>query len=59
MASNPNKNFFPLWQFLNQRILDAQAPVILNPRRFWHVYRINHLERCLSCAFRPEERRRS
>jgi hypothetical protein len=55
MISKPNKDSFPLWQFLNQPLFDAQNPVVLHPQRFWHLYKVRHLESCWSRAYRPEE----
>lgn len=46
--SNPDYSLkFPIWQFLNQEIFDKDNPLILNPHRYWYVYRINLLEKCL------------
>jgi hypothetical protein len=59
MNPKRNSNSFPVWHFLNQPLFDAQYPAILNPRRFWHFYKIRHLEKCWSSAFRPEERFRN
>lgn len=42
---NPeNKVKFPLWQYLNQPLLSSQ--LVLNPRRFAHLYRVELLTRC-------------
>jgi hypothetical protein len=38
---------FPVWDFLNQELFKQENPLILNPHRFWYVYRINLLEKCL------------
>lgn len=46
---------FPVWKFLNQRLLDPQSPLILNPRRFYYRHQIDHLERCWASQHRPEE----
>jgi hypothetical protein len=37
---------FPLWQFLNQPLFDANNKAILNPSRFWYLHRVELLERC-------------
>lgn len=50
---------FPLWKFLNQPVFNPQSPLVLNPRRFWQLYQLDHLERCWIRAYRPEERFRS
>lgn len=55
MNSNYRKVLKPVWQFLNQPLFNKQQPAVLNPRRFWHTYRIQHLEKCLSRTYRPEE----
>lgn len=46
---------FPVWKFLTQRLFDPKAPLILNPRRFYHRQQIEHLERCWLSHHRPEE----
>jgi hypothetical protein len=47
MSDNNYTVKFPFWQFLNQEVFNAQAPVTLNPYRFWYTYRVNLLEKCL------------
>jgi hypothetical protein len=42
---------FPVRQFLNQRLFEAHYNPILNPSRFWNLYRIDYLERCLDREF--------
>lgn len=37
---------FPLWQFLNQPLLNSQKEAILNPFKFWQNYKIQLLNRC-------------
>lgn len=39
---------FPLWQFLQQPVFSAETKLILNPRQFEYLYRIELLERCLA-----------
>ncbi|MBF2049239.1 MAG: hypothetical protein EDM05_68960 [Leptolyngbya sp. IPPAS B-1204] len=58
MADNDNnlKIRFPLWKFLNQPVFNPQNPLILNPKRFWRRYQLEHLERCWIRTYRPEER---
>lgn len=29
----------PLWKYLNQPLFDAKTPAVLNPIRFWFLYR--------------------
>lgn len=45
---NPKHNNinFPLWQYLNQPLFSRQKQLILNPRRFATLWRIQLLERC-------------
>ena len=38
---------FPLWRYLNQPIFEAASNPVINPKRFWYVYRVEFLERCL------------
>jgi hypothetical protein len=54
-----NKVRFPLWRFLTQPIFDPGRPVHLNPHQFWAYYQIQHLERCWTRNFKPEERYRN
>lgn len=37
-----------LWQYLNQPILGGYCPSVWQFRRFWYLYKIQHLENCLS-----------
>jgi hypothetical protein len=46
MPPKHTKINFPLWQFLSQPLFDAKTKFILNPSRFWHLYKIQLLERC-------------
>jgi len=39
---------FPLWQFLQQPVFSSETKLILNPRHFGYLYRIELLERCLA-----------
>ncbi len=46
--SLPSSRFkFPFWQFLNQPVFRSSYTPVLSPRRFWYLYRIELLERCL------------
>jgi hypothetical protein len=38
---------FPVWPYLNQPLFDASYTPVLDPRRFWYVYQVQFLERCL------------
>lgn len=55
MTPKPKKLNFPLWDYLNQPLFDAQRPIILNPQQFWRFHQVQYLERCWSRRFRPEE----
>ncbi|NJL46945.1 MAG: hypothetical protein HC929_04885 [Leptolyngbyaceae cyanobacterium SM2_5_2] len=37
---------FPLWPYLNQPLFNAEISTILNPWKYWHIYKIWHCERC-------------
>jgi hypothetical protein len=39
---------FPLWQYLNQPLLYPQGKLVLNPRRFALLYRVEFLNKCLA-----------
>ena len=47
MAPKLVKVRFPIWEFLNQPIFSSTNKLILNPRLFAYLYRIQLLERCL------------
>ncbi len=47
MRSKDALNKFPFWQYLNQPLFHAHYQPVLNPRRFWHLYTVTLLERCL------------
>jgi hypothetical protein len=47
MISNHTKIRFPLWKFLNQPVFNANFKTVLNPKQFWHSYKVELLERCL------------
>ncbi|WP_299485488.1 hypothetical protein [Acaryochloris sp. IP29b_bin.137] len=46
MISNSHHNWFPVWQYLNQPLFHSEIKLVLNPSRFWQLYRIEHLNRC-------------
>ncbi|MDJ0796498.1 MAG: hypothetical protein QNJ51_06620 [Calothrix sp. MO_167.B12] len=39
---------FPLWQYLNQPLLNPYGKLVLNPRRFALLYRVELLNKCLA-----------
>lgn len=39
---------FPVWQFLQQPVFSSETKLILNPRQFGYLYRIELLERCFA-----------
>ncbi len=57
MLSNLLKFKFPLWQYLNQPLSEQTYPLVLNPRRFGLLYRVELLERCLEKSVESKERR--
>ncbi|WP_460201994.1 hypothetical protein [Scytonema sp. NUACC21] len=46
MTPENNSPKFPLWQYLNQPLMDPKVKLVLNPRRFARHYRVELLERC-------------
>lgn len=38
---------FPIWHYLNQPLFETAYIPVLNPRRFWYIYQVEFLERCL------------
>ncbi|MEB3337704.1 MAG: hypothetical protein VKJ46_09595, partial [Leptolyngbyaceae bacterium] len=54
MTRQPSRLTFPLWQFLNQPVFSSTSRLILNPRQFWYVYRIQLLKRCWAKNFESE-----
>lgn len=46
MTSNHTKIKFPLWDYLNQPLFSSDTKLILNPRKFEQVWRIQLLEKC-------------
>jgi hypothetical protein len=47
MPDQYSKLPFPIWEFLNQPLFQADSKVILNPIRFCYLHRVRLLERCL------------
>ncbi|MCS6812746.1 MAG: hypothetical protein NZ772_04130 [Cyanobacteria bacterium] len=45
-ASDTIRLKFPLWEFLNQPLFDPSQAFIWHPRKFWHYYNQQLLERC-------------
>ena len=43
--------YFPIWQYLNQPLLDKEHPLILDPVQYWHQYKIDRLNGCLENGF--------
>jgi hypothetical protein len=46
MAPKHTKIQFPLWHYLNQPLFSRDTKLILNPRQFAVLWRIQLLERC-------------
>ena len=42
---------FPLWQYLNQLLLDTTKPAIISPSEYWRIYSMKHLKNCLNNNF--------
>lgn len=51
MLSSLRRFQMPLWHYLNQPLFETQYTPILNLRRFWYVYHVEYLERCLERHF--------
>ena len=50
---------FPLWQYLNQPIFSAATRLVLNPRHFGYLYRVQTLERCWARDYNSQGRQRN
>jgi hypothetical protein len=46
MAEKDIQIKFPLWPFLNQPVFSGKTKLILNPRYFAYLYRVQLLEVC-------------
>ncbi len=46
MNLQDSKIKFPLWQYLNQPVFSSATKLVLNPRDFGYIYRVQILERC-------------
>nr|WP_071588900.1 hypothetical protein [Fischerella sp. FACHB-380] len=46
MTPKHTKLKFPLLQYLNQPLFSSNTKLVLNPRRFAHLYRIELLKKC-------------
>ncbi|HEY9851618.1 MAG TPA: hypothetical protein V6D28_19260 [Leptolyngbyaceae cyanobacterium] len=56
--ANKHQIKFPIWQYLNQPLFSSTTKLVLNPSRFWFLYRVQLLERCLNKAYSSEDYRR-
>ena len=56
MAEKDIEIKFPLWQFLNQPVFSSKTQLILNPRRFAYLYRVQLLEVCWAKEYNPKGR---
>ncbi|MDA0672423.1 MAG: hypothetical protein O3C67_01775 [Cyanobacteria bacterium] len=54
-APQYKNNGFPLWKYLTQPVFSQSYVTRLNPWKFWRVYRIQYLERCLEKECQPGE----
>ncbi len=39
---------FPLWQYLNQPLINPHNKLVLNPRNFAFIYRVKYLNKCFA-----------
>ncbi|WP_442947877.1 hypothetical protein [Nostoc sp.] len=46
MTAKHTKIKFPLWQYLNQPLFSRDTKLVLNPKRFVLIWRLQLLERC-------------
>ena len=46
---------FPVWAYFKQPVFSRKYKIKLNPRTFWHAYKLEHLERCWLKVCKPEE----
>jgi hypothetical protein len=46
MTPENSKIKFPFWQYLNQPVFGEKTKLVLSPRRFAHLHRMELLERC-------------
>lgn len=51
MIIENNKIKFPLWQYLKQPVFSQYSTLILDPRRFAYLYRVELLKRCWATEF--------
>ncbi|KAB8335559.1 hypothetical protein SD80_004445 [Scytonema tolypothrichoides VB-61278] len=51
MTQENNNIKFPLWEYLNQPVFSHKTKLILSPRRFAHLHRVQLLKRCLAKKF--------
>ncbi|MGC1307282.1 MAG: hypothetical protein WA885_08645 [Phormidesmis sp.] len=56
MTSDNPTSTFPLWQYLSQPIGKNDRKLIINPRKFWHLQKLHHIERCWVMSYIPEGR---
>ncbi|MEL6775839.1 MAG: hypothetical protein AAFO06_01175 [Cyanobacteria bacterium J06597_16] len=54
MPANPTASF-PLWQYLCQPIGQPDRKLIVNPVKFWHLKKVNFIERCWVISYTPEK----
>lgn len=56
MSNKQAKIKFPVWRYLNQPLFSSKSKLVLNPQKFWYLYRIELLERCLAKKCESEGR---
>jgi len=47
MASKIRHSFLVFWHYLNQPLFSSSSVTTFKPRRFWYLYQVQLLERCL------------
>ncbi len=58
-SSSNSSDWFPLRAFLNQPVFSRKSKLVLNPARFWQLYRVQYLERCWHKDSEHQGRQRS
>ncbi len=57
MSSQNSRIKFPLWQYLSQPVFSSTTQLVLNPRHFGYLYRVEVLERCWAKEYNSQGRR--
>ncbi len=54
ISANPTATFL-IWQYLRQPIGQRDRPLVINPKKFWHIQKVHYIERCWVMSYLPEE----